>query len=230
MMPGPTESQKHGAVRKLRSLLADDHETVREGLKAILNRQVDMTVIAEAGDGRAAVEQSRMFTPDVVIIDISMPLVNGLKATKQIFESCPATRVLALTRHDDFGSVQQLLQAGVSGYVLKQSRSVELLQAIRAIASGRKYLDPSITDTVIADVSRRTPGLSRMAESQLSPREEQILQLVAWGMSNKDIAARVGIGVKTVETHKTNAMQKLRLTTRVDVVRFAVRQGWLERE
>ena len=118
----PAQSQDPHGSRRLRILLADDHETVREGLKVILNRQLDMTVVAEACDGRAAVEQSRRHTPDIAIVDISMPHLNGVKATEQIREVCPHTKVLALTRHDDCGSVQQLLRAGVSGYVLKQSR------------------------------------------------------------------------------------------------------------
>ena len=218
------------SLRKIRVLLADDHETVREGLKTILNRQADMVVIGEAVDGRAAVEQSRMQSPDVAIMDISMPDMNGLKATEAILQSCPGTRVLALTRHEDLGYLQQLLRAGVSGYVLKQSRSTELLQAIRAIAAGGKYLDSSVAGRVMADFSKPTPAQGGTAAPALTPREEEILRFVAWGLSNKEIAARLTLGVKTVETHKANGMQKLALQSRFDVVRYAVLQGWLKDE
>ncbi|HET9868535.1 MAG TPA: response regulator transcription factor, partial [Nitrospira sp.] len=215
---------------KVRVLLADDHETVREGLKAILNRQADMTVVAEAVDGRAAVEQSRIQDPDVAVIDISMPDMNGLKATEAILQSCPRTKVLALTRHEDLGYLQQLLRAGVSGYILKQSRSTELLQAIRAVAAGGKYLDSALAGRVMADFTRPTAAHARVAGHPLSPREEEILRFCAWGQSNKEIAARLTLGVKTVETHKANAMQKLGLRSRMDVVRYAVLQGWLKDE
>jgi two-component system, NarL family, response regulator NreC len=215
--------------KKLRILLADDHETVREGLKVILNAQPDMAVIAEAVDGRGAMSQAAALLPDVIVIDVSMPHVNGLKATEAITRSCPQVKVLALTRHADDGYLEQLLRAGASGYVLKQSRSGELLHAIRAVASGGKYLDPAVTDRVIGPLRRSTqPQPSGDAGSGLSPREEEVLRLVAWGYSNKEIAAQLSVGVKTVETHKANAMHKLKLHSRIDVVRFAVLQGWLQ--
>jgi DNA-binding NarL/FixJ family response regulator len=138
-------------------------------------------------------------------------------------------KVLVLTRHGDEGYLQQLLRAGASGYVLKQSKATEVVNAVRAVASGRKFLDPMVTDTVIAGFSRRphataTPG----AQTTLTPREEEILRLVAWGYSNKEIAAQLGLSVKTVETHKANASQKLGLQHRIDIVRFALLRGWLD--
>jgi two-component system, NarL family, response regulator NreC len=215
--------------KKLRILLADDHETVREGLKVILNAQPDMAVIGEAVDGGGAMSQAAALLPDVVVIDVSMPRVNGLKATEAITRSCPQVKVLALTRHADDGYLEQLLRAGVSGYVLKQSRSGELLHAIRAVASGGKYLDPAVADRVISPLRRSPPPQpSGDAGSVLSPREEEVLRLVAWGYSNKEIAEQLSLGVKTVETHKANAMHKLKLHSRIDVVRFAVLQGWLQ--
>lgn len=215
-------------MRKLRILLADDHETVREGLKVILNAQPDMAVVAEASDGQTAVHQASTVNPDLVVMDVSMPRFNGLEATEAIRERCPASKILAFTRHSDDGYVKQLLNAGVSGYVLKQSRTTELLRAIRAIASGGKYLDPTVTEKLLGEVGRqkRIRG-SETAKSALSSREEETLKLVAWGHSNKEIADQLVLSVKTVETHKANAMQKLGLRSRTDVVKFALLQGWL---
>jgi DNA-binding NarL/FixJ family response regulator len=214
---------------KLRILLADDHETVREGLKAILNAQSDMEVVGEAGDGRSAVSAARRLAPDVVVMDVSMPEVNGLRATADLAGCCPGVKVVALTRHSDHGYVQQLLKAGAAGYVLKQSRTTELLFAIRAIGAGRQYLDPGVTGRVIGSLHHRQSAPAGKL-SALSPREEEVLRLVAWGYSNKEIAARLGLSVKTIETHKANAAQKLKLDSRIDMVRFALLQGWLQDE
>jgi len=214
---------------KLRILLADDHETVREGLKAIVNAQDDMCVVGEAADGRAALAQTRELHPDVVVMDVSMPRVNGLKATQSLAEEFPDVRVLTFTRHGDDGYLQQLLRAGAAGYVLKQSRSAELIQAIRAVARGGTYLDPSIAGRVVGDYRRKASvPPTHEAAPGLSPREEQTLRLAAWGYSNKEIAAQLELSVKTVETHKTNAMQKLGLRSRIDIVRYALLQGWLQ--
>ena len=216
-------------MRKLRILLAEDHDTVREGLKLILNAQADMEVVGEAEDGQQAVSRTRDLSPDVVVLDISMPRLNGLKATEAIKECCPTVKVVTLTRHADDGYVQQLLRAGVSGYVLKQSRSTELLYAIRAVAGGGKYLDPSVADRVLADYRTRPHEVTRGgAKAALTPREEEVLRLIAWGYSNKEIAGRLELSVKTVETHKANAMHKLGMASRIDIVRFALLQGWLE--
>lgn len=214
---------------KLRILLADDHETVREGLKSILNAQDDMLVVGEATDGRAALAQARELLPDVVVMDVSMPGFNGVKATEAVVECCPQVKVIALTRHADDGYLQQLLRAGASGYVLKQSRAAELLQGIRTVARGGKYLDPTIAERVIGDYQRRASPAAAVSESgpPLSPREEEILRMTAWGYSNKETAAKLELSVKTIETHKANAMQKLHLHNRIDIVRFALMQGWL---
>jgi two-component system response regulator NreC len=216
-------------VSKLRILLADDHATVREGVKMIINAQSDMEVVAEAADGRTAVSQTQAVKPDVVVMDVSMPRGNGLRATETLKESCPEVRVLALTRHQDDGYLQQLLRAGAAGYVLKQSRPVELLQAIRAIGAGGSYLDPAVAGKVIGDYGRRRqPPPSVAGVATLSSREEEVLRLIAWGYSNKEIATRLDLSVKTVETHKANAMHKLQMRSRIDIVRFALLQGWLE--
>ena len=216
-------------MKKLRILLADDHVTVREGVKMIINAQGDMEVVAEAADGRGAVAEAQAVRPDVVVMDVSMPKVNGLKATEMLKECCPEVKVLALTRHQDDGYLQQLLRAGAAGYVLKQSRPTELLQAIRAIGGGGSYLDPAVAGRVIGDYGRRRQPVTTVAGAgTLSSREEEVLRLIAWGYSNKEIATRLDLSVKTVETHKANAMHKLQMRSRIDIVRFALLQGWLE--
>lgn len=214
---------------KLRILIADDHEAVREGLKAILSRHADLTVVGEAVDGTSAVAQAKQLLPDLVIMDVSMPDLNGLAATQAIKACCPKVNVIALTRHADDGYLQQLLTAGASGYVLKQSRSAELVHAIRAVSGGGMYLDPAVAGRVVREFRRdpRVAALGRPEPLPLSPREEMVLRLVAWGNSNKEIASQLSITVKTVETHKANAMHKLGLDNRLAVVRFAVLQGWL---
>jgi two-component system, NarL family, response regulator NreC len=213
---------------KTRILLADDHETVREGLKVILNAQSDMEVVAEAADGAAALTQAMSVRPDIIVMDISMPNVNGLKATEALRRAVPDVKIITLTRHSDDGYLQQLLKAGVSGYVLKQSRSSELLHALRAIARGGKYLDPEVAGRVIGDFGRRAPQPLKTTDVSLSTREEEVLRLVAWGYSNKEIAGQLDLSVKTVETHKAKAMTKLGLRNRIDVVRYALLQGWLK--
>jgi two-component system, NarL family, response regulator NreC len=216
-------------MTKLRILLADDHEAVREGLKAILNSQPDMEVVGEAPDGVAALTQSLDLEPDVVVMDVSMPRLNGLKATEALHERFPQLKILTLTRHAEQGYVQQLLEAGASGYVLKQSRVAELLHAIRAVAAGGTYLDPSVAGALVDEFGRRMPsGSAAEVPRGISPRETEILRLVAWGYSNKEIAAQLKLSVKTVETHKANAMNKLGMHNRIDIVRFALLQGWLQ--
>jgi DNA-binding NarL/FixJ family response regulator len=216
-------------LNKLRILLADDHATVREGVKMIINAQADMEVVAEAADGRTAISETQACKPDIVVMDVSMPRLNGLKATEILKETCPNVKVLALTRHQDDGYLQQLLRAGAAGYVLKQSRPAELLQAIRAIGSGGSYLDPAVAGRVIGDYGRRRQTtVAPAGAGLLSSREGEVLRLIAWGYSNKEIAARLDLSVKTVETHKANAMHKLQMRSRIDIVRFALLQGWLE--
>jgi len=213
-------------MTKLRILLADDHETVREGLKAILNVQSDMEVVGAVPDGRGAVDQSMSLHPDIVVLDVSMPDLNGLRVTEALRECCPNVKVLMLTRHGDDGFVQQLMRAGACGYVLKQSRATELLSAIRAVAAGGTYLDPAVAGRVVADYKRR--AAPQFAGPSLSGREEEILRLVAWGYSNKEIAAQLDLSVKTIETHKINATHKAGLHNRTDIVRYALLQGWLK--
>lgn len=213
---------------RLRVLLAEDHEMVREGLKALVNAQPDMEVVGEASGGRMAVQLVEQLQPDVVVMDISMPELNGLKATELIKQTCPQVRVLTLTRHTDAGFIQQLFAAGASGYVLKQSASAELVRAVRAVAAGGSFLDPQITGKVIGGYISRQERVGDEAAGELSEREAEVLRLIAWGYSNKEIAARLQISVKTVEAHKANTMKKLGLTSRIDIVRYALLQGWLQ--
>ncbi|HEX7177306.1 MAG TPA: response regulator transcription factor [Pyrinomonadaceae bacterium] len=216
------------AALRLRVMLADDHEVVREGLRALVEAQADMEVVGEAADGRAAVQRAQELAPDVLVMDISMPGLNGLKATERVKQLCPQVRVLTLTRHTDAGFIQQLLAAGASGYVLKQSASSELVRAIRTVASGASYLDPQITGKVIGGYVSRQTRFDEEPAKELSEREREVLRLIAWGYSNKEVAARLDISVKTVETHKANTMKKLGLGSRIDIVRYALLQGWLQ--
>jgi len=212
-------------MKKIRVLLAEDHEVVRQGLKLLIDRQPDMEVVGEAGDGRVAVERAKTLQPNVAVVDVSMPQMNGLAATKAIRESTPGTAVVALTRYDDEAYVQELLTAGALGYVLKQSPSAELVDAVRAAASGRRYLDRRLAARVAGDIlsSRRR----RDAPPAITDRESEVLRLMALGHSNKEIAELLFLSVKTIEVHKGNAMRKLGLAGRTDVVRYALLQGWL---
>ena len=210
----------------LRILIADDHAIVRQGLKLLIDSQPDMKVIAEAATGEAAVEQATAVKPDVVIMDVSMPGLNGLLATRLLKKRQPATTIVALTRHEDKAYVEELLRAGASAYVLKQSPPTEFLRAVRAVAAGGIYLDPSMTPQVADGLLAARPRADATA-AKLTERESEVLRLVAIGHSNVEIADTLDISVKTVEVHKTNAMRKLGLTGRVDVVRYGVLQGWL---
>ena len=214
-------------MSNIRVIVAEDHATVREGLKLIINAQSDMEVVADAEDGRTAIELAQKLQPDVALMDISMPGLNGLKATAKLKDCCPEVHVLAVTRHKDDGYLQQVLKAGASGYVLKQSPPAELLHAIRAVANGGKYLDPTLAGKVMGRYSGRRSVINE-GGTDVSDREVEVLRLVAWGHSNKEIASRLDLSVKTIEVHKANAMKKLGMASRIDIVRYAVLQGWLQ--
>lgn len=217
-------------MSKIRVLLAEDHRTVRHGVRMLLDSQPDIECVGEAGDGRDALRLARELAPDVVLMDVTMPEMNGLRATERLSETCPGARVVALTRHTDRGYMQQILHAGAAGYVLKQSDPSVLLQAVRAVAAGGDYLDPAIAGKALSGYFGRKPGGGSVAEVYLSDRETEVLRLIALGYSNKEIAARMEISVKTVEAHKANAMRKLDMTSRIDIVRYAMLQGWLREE
>jgi DNA-binding NarL/FixJ family response regulator len=212
---------------RLRILLADDHVTVRHGLKLLIEAEKDMTVVAEASDGNAAVERALALKPDVIVMDISMPGMNGLVATRKLKQLQPGVAIVTLTRHADDAYLQELLRAGVSGYVLKQSAPSELLQAIRAAAGGRQYLDSALTARVTAAFVGKPGNRESRSAATISARESEVLRSIAAGYSNKEIAARLSLSVKTVEAHKANAMRKLGLNGRIDIMKYAALQGWL---
>ena len=213
-------------MTRTRVLLADDHETVREGLKLLLESQPDIEVIGEAANGQTAVDEARRLQPHVVVMDVSMPEMNGLAATRALTEAGAPVAVVALSRHGDEAYVQELLRAGASGYVLKQSPTTELLAAIRAAATGGRHLDSRLAARA-ADAYMARHGRAG-GPPVVSDRENSVLRMMAIGHSNKEIAAALDISVKTVEVHKANAMRKLGLRGRIDVVRYAVLHGWLQ--
>jgi len=211
----------------LRILVADDHAIVRQGLKLLIDSQPDMEVIGEAADGKAALALAATVKPDIVVMDISMPGMNGLIATRSLKEQQPGVMIVALTRHEDDAYLEELLRAGASAYVLKQSAPADFLKAIRAVAAGGIYLDPAMTSRVADGLLAGRAHVDSETGTKPTERESEVLRLVAMGHSNVEIGVRLGISVKTVEVHKANAMRKLGLTGRVDVVRYGVLQGWL---
>ena len=217
-------------MNKLRVVIAEDHETVREGIKLLINAQPDMEVVGEAGDGREAVERAQALLPDIVLMDVSMPHATGFQATEKINQTCPQVKVVALTRHTDKAYLQQLVRAGAYGYVLKQSPSAELLRAVRTVGEGRQYLDQAMTGTILAGYGGHNLSARLNHQPWISKREEEVLKLIGWGYSNKEIAKDLDISVKTVEAHRANGMRKLDLHSRIDIVRFALTQGWLGAE
>jgi len=214
-------------MSKLRILLAEDHQVMRKGLRLLVGEQADMEVVGEADNGLEAISLAQQLRPDVVVMDVSMPKLNGLKATERLKELCPQIKILTLTRHTDDGYLQQLLEAGASGYVLKQSAPDELVRAIHAVAGGQTYLDPVVTKQVVSRLGKRAPR-GTPSEKRLSGREEEVLRLIAQGYLSKEVAARLQISIKTVEAHKANGMEKMGMKNRIDLVRYAMLQGWLQ--
>ncbi len=213
---------------KLRILLAEDHKTVREGVKLLVNAQPDMEIVGEADDGEAAITEAARLQPDIIIMDISMPGLNGLKATKRLRIQMPKVKILTLSRHTDDGYLQQLIAAGANGYVLKQSAPNDLINAIRVVASGNAYLDAALTNKVMGGYAKSTTSLRGENQQQLTDRESETLRLIALGYSNKEIGARLNLSVKTIEAHKANGMRKLGISSRIDIVRYAILQGWMQ--
>jgi two-component system, NarL family, response regulator NreC len=213
-------------MAKLRVLLGDDHAMLRHGLKKILEDQDDWHVVAEAGNGRDAVREVMACKPDVAVLDIGMPLLNGLEATRQILRHAPAVRVLILSMHSDRAYVAQAVEAGAKGYILKDSAGAELIEAISAVAGGKSFFSPPIAQVVFDDYVRRLTekGITDPYDS-LSEREREVLQLVAEGHSSRAIADILSISATTVETHRTHILHKLGLHGTVEVVRYATRRG-----
>jgi two-component system response regulator NreC len=212
---------------QLRIALVEDHATVREGLRLLLDQQPDMKVVAEAATGDDAVQLAQHDDIDLFIMDLSMPGTSGLLAARALRERRPALKIIILTRHADQTYLQEALRAAVSGYVLKQSPHCELLQAIRAAAGGGQYVDSALTRHLAAPFLDARPHRRRTAAPAVTDRELTVLRLSAQGYSNKEIAQRMDVVVKTVEVHKANGMRKLHLNGRIELLQFAVLQGWL---
>jgi DNA-binding NarL/FixJ family response regulator len=209
--------------------LADDHMVVREGLKTLIAAQPDMAVIGEAGDGESALQQIEDCRPDVVIMDISMPELNGIQTTERLKQRCPDVKVLVLSVHDDTSYLRQMLAVGAAGYVLKHTAADALIQAIRIVAAGGLYLEPSLAEHVVGRYVRRPAAATELLGAELSEREREVVQRVVQGYSNKEIATQLSLSVKTVETYRARALEKLGLTSRSALVRYALEHGWLHK-
>lgn len=209
----------------LRVLIADDHRIVREGLRSLLEAEPDIHVVGEAGDGREAIALARELQPDVVIMDIAMPLLNGVEATRQIVPELAQTRVIMLSVYADRRFVAEALRAGATGYVAKDCAYEELVRAVRAVVVGKTYLCPRITSVVVEDYVRRAPTEPESAFTLLTARERQVLQLLAEGKTTREIAGVLGVAVKTAETHRQNMMKKLGTRSLADLTRYAIREG-----
>ena len=211
----------------LRILLADDHTVVRQGLRKVLEERSDWRVVAEAGDGREAVRQAEEAKPDVAILDVAMPLLNGIEATRQIVKKVPGVRVLVLSMHKDEAYVTQILHAGAAGYLLKDSADVDLLQAVTAISEGKSFFSPAVARLMLDDYVKQRSGEAGVVDryETLSDREREVFQLIAEGKTNKDIAALLYISPSTVETHRARIMDKLDVHSAAEIVLYAVRRG-----
>jgi DNA-binding NarL/FixJ family response regulator len=208
----------------IRVLLVDDHAVVRQGFRMILGAQPDMEIVGEAGNGREAISQAAELQPDVVVMDVAMPELNGIEATRRIAESSPRARVLALSMHKDSVYVREILRAGAKGYLLKESIDVDLLTAVRAVAKGEGYLSPAVSEAVLSDYRKHVTDPLDL----LSSREREVLQLIAEGKTNKEIAGALNLSVYTVDAHRGRIMEKLNLHSAGELVRFAVRKGLID--
>lgn len=209
----------------IRIVLADDHHIVRDGLRSLLEEQGDMEVIAEAENGRDAVALAAELRPDVVVMDVGMPDLNGMEATRQVLERARGTRVVALSMHSDRRFVAGMLEAGASGYVIKDAAFEELARAIRAAVDGRTFLCPAVAGVVVEDYLNRRAADEPTPARPLTPREREVLQLLAEGSATKQIAARLGVSVKTVETHRSHIMAKLNIHSVAELTKYAIREG-----
>jgi two-component system, NarL family, response regulator NreC len=210
--------------KKIRILLADDHAVVRQGFRMILAGQPDMEIVGEAGNGREAVEQAEKLNPDVVVMDVAMPELNGIEATRRLAASSPHTRVLALSMHKDSVYVREILRAGARGYLLKDAVDSDLLAAVRAVSLGEGYLSPAISEAVLSDYRKHVTNPIDL----LTSREREVLQMIAEGKTNKEIATILNLSVYTVDAHRGRIMEKLNLHSSTDLVKFAIRNGLTE--
>jgi DNA-binding NarL/FixJ family response regulator len=214
----------------LRILIADDHTIVRDGIKALLAREADLLVVGEAANGFETLQKTALLKPDLVLLDLSMPLFNGLQAAKALARDHPQVKILVLTAHEDQSYFIELCKAHASGYIVKRTASTQLLQAIRKVADGQIHFDESLAGKAINDLAYKSAEQLPAHDGwrlHLSDREEEVLRGVAWGFTNKELASRLGLSVKTIETHKVRICGKLGLRSRAEMVQYAVRQGWL---
>ncbi|HEY9141974.1 MAG TPA: response regulator transcription factor [Bryobacteraceae bacterium] len=211
-------------MKRIRILLADDHPVVRRGFQMILAEQSDMEIVGEAGNGREALELAAKLKPDVVVMDVAMPKLNGIEATRRMADDAPHARVLALSMHKDSVYVREILRAGARGYLLKDSVAADLVSAVRAVAAGEGYLSPAVSDAVLDDYRRHVTNPIDM----LSSREREVLQMLAEGKTNKEIAAILNLSVYTVDAHRGRIMEKLNVHSINELVRFAVRNGLID--
>jgi DNA-binding NarL/FixJ family response regulator len=211
-------------------VLADDHRIVRQGLRALLSAEDDFSVIGEADDGREALAVVERFNPDVLVLDLMMPGLNGLEVARQVHKHSPKVGIVVLSMHDDEGFVLEALANGVSAYVLKDSNSSDLVQAVREVAAGRRYLSPPLSDRAIETYQQMAKIGTMDKHDTLTTREREVLQLSAEGHTNSEIAARLGISPRTAETHRSRLMHKLGLHSQADLIRYALRRGIIPME
>jgi len=209
----------------IRILLVDDHELMRQGLRSILDREEGVEVVGEAASGRAAVELARTLSPDVVVMDVAMKDLNGIEATRQIRAECPRVKVLALSSHSDSRYVSAILDAGACGYVLKANAYDDLRRALEAARQGKSYLCADVTGAVVGAALSGTERPTESARPSLSPREKEVLQLLAEGLTSSEIGKRLFVATTTVETHRRNIMRKLRIHSVADLTKYAIREG-----
>ncbi|GAB6876420.1 response regulator [Thermaerobacter litoralis] len=218
------------AQRPIRVLVADDHAILRDGIRTLLEAHPDIAVVGEAADGREAVELARRLRPDVVLLDIGMPGMNGIEATRAILKQRPETRILILSMHDNEEYIFPILEAGAAGYVLKRSAATELVSALRAVVQGHTILHPDVAAKVVSGAARRqkaegpAEGVPRRVDG-LTERETEVLTLIAQGLTNQEIADRLFISIKTVQAHRSNIMEKLDLHDAVELTKYAIRHG-----
>ncbi|MBM3269754.1 MAG: response regulator transcription factor [Candidatus Sericytochromatia bacterium] len=212
---------------RIRILLADDHAMIRSGLRALLEREDDFAVVGEAGNGLEALDLVGKLHPDVIVLDITMPALDGIEAASRIHEAFPDTRILILTMHQDAQYLGPALKAGAAGYVVKRAADTELIGAIRAVHRGEKFVDPSMVGFLVQDYVQRTVPQAEGDTPKLSERETAVLRMMAAGFAYKEIADRLGISTKTVETYRERIKEKLGLSSRSEIVRFALEQGIL---